>query len=469
MQETETQAAQPAKVTLRQRLWRMLPRYSLCTQVLFVLLVGSGTTLWWRWEPWAATLSFPREFFEPNGIFSNDGRYLDVEYPDHHRIDLRTGRNLFAAKGFVSSIYGSHNNERLLVVFRGKPAELTDSDGDVVAVFPATAKFGQISRSGKLAVLDSAIFECTPLKQRCNVNVPLDDNWISYEFSPNDDWLVVRIVALNSDRTGVTRIFETRTGSLAGELKGDLHCISADGKRLFLCDRWETRVHRLEPPFVLEATLEGLAAISPDRAFLLTYWDEQMREKGQTFYVTGVRFGDAPDINVRLWDTNTLRGIPNSDTVFKSTGRHPTPVWAGPIVAFSDLVLNARTGQRALEKSAEAASSLVLSKGGNLAAINKLRENTATLINLTNNQVVGRLPMMVDDVSRDGSCLVNYPDKRQVWSRRRPEAWWGIAWLPEFWLSVVFAGLLVWSIRRDRRDLKRAALKPAIENPKSKI
>ena len=35
--------------------------------------------------------------------------------------------------------------------------------------------------------------------------------------------------------------------------------------------------------------------------------------------------------------------------------------------------------------------------------------------------------------------------------RRHPEQWWGVAWLPEFWLTVVFAGALVWSGWRDRK------------------
>jgi hypothetical protein len=40
-----------------------------------------------------------------------------------------------------------------------------------------------------------------------------------------------------------------------------------------------------------------------------------------------------------------------------------------------------------------------------------------------------------------------------LWSRRRSEPWRGVAWLPEFWLTVIFAGGLVWSVWRDRRTL----------------
>ena len=45
-----------------------------------------------------------------------------------------------------------------------------------------------------------------------------------------------------------------------------------------------------------------------------------------------------------------------------------------------------------------------------------------------------------------------------TWRRRRPEWWWGVFWLWEFWLTAAFAGLFVWSVVRDRRALgKREA------------
>ena len=44
--------------------------------------------------------------------------------------------------------------------------------------------------------------------------------------------------------------------------------------------------------------------------------------------------------------------------------------------------------------------------------------------------------------------------KGHIWSRRRPEYWWGIAWLPEFWLTVLFGGALVWSVWRERRNTR---------------
>jgi len=43
----------------------------------------------------------------------------------------------------------------------------------------------------------------------------------------------------------------------------------------------------------------------------------------------------------------------------------------------------------------------------------------------------------------------------EIFHRRRPEWWWGVFWLWEFWLTAAFAGLFIWSVVRDRRRLAR--------------
>ena len=42
-----------------------------------------------------------------------------------------------------------------------------------------------------------------------------------------------------------------------------------------------------------------------------------------------------------------------------------------------------------------------------------------------------------------------------IWRRRRPEWWWGVFWLWEFWLTAALAAIFVWSVVRDRRRLAR--------------
>jgi len=38
----------------------------------------------------------------------------------------------------------------------------------------------------------------------------------------------------------------------------------------------------------------------------------------------------------------------------------------------------------------------------------------------------------------------------EIWYLHRPVEWWGVFYLWEFWLTVVFAGLLVWSVMKER-------------------
>src|SRR5258708_3409921 len=89
-----------AKAPSRFRRW--LPRYSLGTLVLVVMLIGSGTTLWWRWAPWyikrllqiydAHMGSLLRTIPEDSENlsmceFSPDSKYLLLQYP-HMSDDL---------------------------------------------------------------------------------------------------------------------------------------------------------------------------------------------------------------------------------------------------------------------------------------------------------------------------------------------------------------------------------------------
>jgi len=43
----------------------------------------------------------------------------------------------------------------------------------------------------------------------------------------------------------------------------------------------------------------------------------------------------------------------------------------------------------------------------------------------------------------------------RLYRRRRPEWWWWVFYLKEFWLTAAFAGLLVWSVMRDKGTVNR--------------
>ena len=45
------------------------------------------------------------------------------------------------------------------------------------------------------------------------------------------------------------------------------------------------------------------------------------------------------------------------------------------------------------------------------------------------------------------------PPTARVWERHHPECWYGLAWLPELWVTLAFTAALIYSISRDRRSL----------------
>ena len=45
----------------------------------------------------------------------------------------------------------------------------------------------------------------------------------------------------------------------------------------------------------------------------------------------------------------------------------------------------------------------------------------------------------------------------RVWRRVRPEWWYGVFWLPQFWFAALFAVGFAWSLLRDYKKLMRQA------------
>ena len=82
------------------------------------------------------------------------------------------------------------------------------------------------------------------------------------------------------------------------------------------------------------------------------------------------------------------------------------------------------------------------------------RSRTWPLVEVELEEGFDRLPDVVFTPDGEGIVAVSSSGKVYHLRRRRPEWWWGIFWLWEFWLTVVFAGLFVWSVVRDRRALR---------------
>jgi len=74
------------------RLRRFIPRYSLRTLVVFLLLATSGVGLWWRWEAWYVRRRLPSGLGVSSAEFSADGRRITIE---RHTNDMLSGRHSF--------------------------------------------------------------------------------------------------------------------------------------------------------------------------------------------------------------------------------------------------------------------------------------------------------------------------------------------------------------------------------------
>jgi len=68
----------------------------------------------------------------------------------------------------------------------------------------------------------------------------------------------------------------------------------------------------------------------------------------------------------------------------------------------------------------------------------------------------GVKPVEMVSFSDDGLQFVAWDEDHvaRFYRRRRPEYWWGMAWLPEFWLTLVLGGGLVFSLWRDSRIMR---------------
>ncbi len=52
----------------------------------------------------------------------------------------------------------------------------------------------------------------------------------------------------------------------------------------------------------------------------------------------------------------------------------------------------------------------------------------------------------------------SYDKTARVWRRHRPEQWWGVAWMPEFWVTVGLGLGLPYSLWRDQGALRRGSV-----------
>jgi len=432
----------------RKRSWLPRVRYSLRTLVIGVLLIGSGMGLWWKWEPWVVERTYQKEAAVTCGAFSGDGELLAFGCADGSvEVWDANGRgrhvSLSGHTGWVQSLAFPREGSRLLTASRDGTARLWDAKGGgllhvfdpgnglvcAAALSPDGSRivtgswdgFDRIwnvsgpmagtrrSSGGSIAMWDAATGE-----KKLSLGGHSDDVY-SICFAPDGQ----RFMTTSADRTA--RIWDLATGKTLVVLAGHSAEVwaggfSPDGERA-VTGGWDKSIRVWD-----STTGQEVLRLTGNRDEV---WSTEFSRDGK-LVVSASSFTEP-----QVWDAalGTERGLgPTHSVRFFMTvhERHP---WSAAISHDGSRVAGAGDSDNARVWSAES---------GELLA-----ETPATW-----RQYVDAVVFSPDDrrlLVRGASAL--------VWLRRRPEYWWGVAWLAEFWLTVVFAGAFVWSVWRDRRTL----------------
>jgi len=452
------------------RIRRFLPRFSLRTLVIFLLLVTSGMGLWWHWEAW--WLEERAELPDYTSVFLSASGERAIGIVGSYEIAVHDARTW-------ARVGGLKDCRRLICPGRGSPR-------------------------GWRVLVDSqpypGIWDAERLRILVNLRPKRDDPPFACVqtvcYSPDDSRIITTYGPyMPYDELPYPRIWDARTGQRIGLLGADnmpshlserqpkggpgvpeeyagrfvqCACWAPDGSKLLtttmrgsVCWVWGART--LEPLIALRGHAGWLAgaSFSPDSRTVVTS-------------------GGSPSLC--LWDAKTGRQIGSLDG---SLFRAFSPDGAKILTVSPVRVLDARTGA-VLGKLDKRHRATFISEGRVLTLGDPLRiwsADTGALLAEAPVPRTGRpagkrgwscshaalaassAEYDVFSSSPDGTRLVYHegytkrPDGTGsefspvcLYRRRRPEWWWGVFWLWEFWLTVVFAGVFVWSVVRDRRS-----------------
>ena len=476
-QEQPVTSAKPA------RRWFPRVRFSLRTLLLFVLLIASGGTLWWNWEPWgvAYTIKEPAEL--SNVFFSNDdqflflhfngptdipiggyGNFLDVRQADTgKRIYLLqdsafpgnaeiVGQFAILRRRIPESPFGA-DGPALPVVFNfttGKQinlGKLVTNEGDapltqfspnfilsryknesVLARLPNlefVKSFApgaiELTPDDKLIVKHESYFEIHDLRTGTVVetkklksdSVLLNTLIYRNVISVGTELVIYTIpnvsvdMKLGPSKEDEVRVFNATSGAMLFFQSGVLVQISSDGKYILINDTTSLKLYDCFTGKVLTSFGTDKMQFSPNGKLFLNTSNCQMFNVKNRALVWS-RYNEC----LGFWKSDEFVFIDDNKAGFLVAAENGRSLldfssrrWHGLKNWFSNVVFTAHSG---------------------------------TFCVYQNDQ------FNLDDENMD--------KKRATVGRLcRPWQWYGFAWLPEFWLTLVLGAGLVWSLFRDRR------------------
>ena len=429
------------------RLRKLVPRYSLRTLVVFLLLVTSAWGLWWRWEPWYVV----NEFQERHPYDGQPTMGVGDISPDGKLIALLERETMWWAYPSGGG-YDRHLWDRATIcdISTGEPVMHIPGAGDVHFLPDSRHVYAgdgySVTRDWKsYRVWDIASRRCV------SRGYGEDGEFAGGYISPDGKYLVSYVNAESA-----FWLWDMRAGrrlGLVDGLNGNVIGVAGfalDGQRCVV--RGGTSIRNL-------AELGAAVPLRPDMCVCTAAFSPD----GSVIACSSC-FGD-----LGLYDAHSGKRLPLEFGV----GKRATDFWFSldgtRLVTEFDhgvQVWDARILTKLAERRTHAIPKGYLASGGTLLALlwggrddyraeiwdaRSLRTLTSFGPVDSTEHFGGRPP------SRDGRtlALATAWGVVTVYRRRRRVWWWGVLWLWEFWLTVAFACLFIWSVVRDRRALAR--------------
>jgi WD40 repeat protein len=411
-------------------------RFSLCTLVIAVLLLGGVASLVEGWPPWQLRFRLggcacgnpAGTVFSPNGdlLASTDGKLIHV--------------------------WNTKSGVRLLTL-----------------ECPESVRFCVFSPDGEsllsLSLSSMAVWSARSGALRFSVN----GRFYHASYSPNGD----RVVATNGDSVAIDS-----AGFWRGQPADGTSCIWDAGTGTEIC------VLRGHSGYVLSAgfTRDGKRIATGGEDGKVRIWDsttgkELLMVRGHAGAVRSVCFSPddrrlatgGTDGHVRLWDAETGAVAWEShiavqvwSVCFSSDGRH--------LAVCADYtcpqLLVSATGQKSVELEGSETGQVILVSDAEYPWAAQFSQDGRALLGRCNtgfsiwDVTNGKRLANLEDPKGQEDCFLTafYSPTGQevadsqfrVWHCRRPESWWGVAWLPEFWLVILLGCAFAWSVWRDR-------------------
>jgi len=493
------------------------PRFSLRTLVVFLLLVTSGVGLWWHWEAWApAGLLLPKnQERTPRAFFTCSGRRIVVSFLGLSSAEVWDAAGLKHIANLGSGEVGNRNEigepalaaggrplaNRFLISgvrqsedYFGSYVQVWDTeklalsvDLEGVSGLKGVRGIGLCySPDGKRVVTGHFSADAPPTVWDAETGKTMavltgyrgGDPEVRYEGADGMLYIVEKkeeeasseAVTVDGRRVRAVfpRIVPVRVPVLGAHSESVTSVMySADGRRILTTseDRtakvwdastWELLVTLKEHEGAVNSgafSPDGLRVVTAGEDKMARVWDaatgELLATTGQhdneieicVFSQDGERILTEAFDSVRVWNATSgqcLFTIPGS-----CDGAGYTPDGQRIMACSPDIdvtrLYDSDTGELLAElcDAAGGEDRVYISWG---AASPSLRPHAVAA-----QCTVDCSRVIVPSAEHEGFV---------IWRRRRPEWWWGMFYLWEFWLTVVLAGVFTWSVWRDRKALR---------------